>query len=1145
MFGFFRFVSNKRFYDIAWSGSTIAGALESGSLQIWNPKDILNGKATPIDKAEKHSGAIKAIQFNPVQPHLLASGGAKGEVFVWDMNKFGSPFAPGSQSGRHDEIEAVAWNNNVAHILATGGNTGFTSVWDLKNKREVLHLHYAASGHRSAVSNVAWHPNNSTKLMTASIDDENPVILLWDLRNANAPETVLHGHQKGVLSLDWCKQDSSLMLSSGKDNRTLLWNPESGEQLGEYPIATNWCFKSKFNPRIPDIFASASFDGKITVQTLQDVVAVDKAQPKANGEDFWNPSSYVDTLHPTFTLQQAPKWLKRPVSATFGFGGKIVSVRSSTVTITKFVEDEDLTEETSKFAAALQSDDVSSIVKERIEAATNKFDWEVLDALLSKPSTNDKRMQIKTNLDKWLLKDVKKDEEEEEEEEEEEGHEEEEEKGDGVDEFLSEVTPSFSGSFSLFSKDQSKSEQEISRAILVGDFAKAVELCLKHGNLSDAFMLALHGDDDTKSKVKNAYLSKNGTSKPFVRLLASVTNNNLDDLVENSDVSEWKDTISALFTHCKDDKKFDNYVTKLGDRIYAHLPTNRNDALLCYIAASNLQKTASIWLSEIAGQEREELTSKRANTSYAAHVKALHLFIEKVTIFRNATGVKEDQGVERLFDAYRDYANIVASQGHLDLAEKYLNLLPAQYPGASLEKERVLKAAKKAPAAQQPTKPASGRRHKPTYSTTAASIYAPAAPSAGSAPMAPTSAAPAPIAPTVAAPTAPAASQYAPPPLYAPTAPSQYGHVPLQYAPMAASQGPPNPYQPQQLPAQAAAPPGPPPIGRPLSQPSAPPPPPPSSKKQAGGWNDLPASAISAAPRRPPSTAQTISSPFPNQPLASPPGPSRQPSLTGGFTAPPPTGAQQISPPGMSPPGMSPSNPYAPLRGVVPSAPEPGFNGYSNLPPPRQVASPPANPYAPAPGQQPTYQPHQVPQRPSSATAAAYAPPGGQSRPAVMPPPGMASMPPGMTGVPPAVPPMGYAPGTSPQIAPPAEEEVPPPAPKHPPGDRSHISSEARPIFEMLSGELARVKPAIPPNFTRHTADAEKRLNILFDHLNNEDLLNEDTVNDLKTLSQALMARDYDTAHQLHVDILTTRSEQCGQWMTGVKRLIEMSKAVP
>lgn len=48
----------------------------------------------------------------------------------------------------------------------------------------------------------------------------------------NFPQ-ILTGHEKGVLSLSWCKQDADLLLSCGKDNRALCWNPQTSEIIGE------------------------------------------------------------------------------------------------------------------------------------------------------------------------------------------------------------------------------------------------------------------------------------------------------------------------------------------------------------------------------------------------------------------------------------------------------------------------------------------------------------------------------------------------------------------------------------------------------------------------------------------------------------------------------------------------------------------------------------------------------------------------------------------------------------------------------------------------------------------------------------------------------------------------------------------------
>ena len=101
-------------------------------------------------------------------------------------------------------------------------------------------------------------------------------------------------------------------------------------------------------------------------------------------------------------------------------------------------------------------------------------------------------------------------------------------------------------------------------------------------------------------------------------------------------------------------------------------------------------------------------------------------------------------------------------------------------------------------------------------------------------------------------------------------------------------------------------------------------------------------------------------------------------------------------------------------------------------------------------------------------------------------------------------------------------------------GDRGHIPANAQPIYKIFNADFQRVKARAPGSFKVHVNDAEKRLNILFDHLNNEDLLKQDTIEDLVKLAQALQARDYDEAQAIHVDILTNKTDECGNWMVCV-----------
>ncbi|KAI5291300.1 protein transport protein S31 [Ascosphaera aggregata] len=149
---------------------------------------------------------------------------------------------------------------------------------------------------------------------------------------------------------------------------------------------------------------------------------------------------------------------------------------------------------------------------------------------------------------------------------------------------------------------------------------------------------------------------------------------------------------------------------------------------------------------------------------------------------------------------------------------------------------------------------------------------------------------------------------------------------------------------------------------------------------------------------------------------------------------------------------------------------------------------------------------------------------------------------------------MGVSPHGTPvmQQSVPAQVSRPPTAqsqrkatPKYPPGDRTHIPENALPVYEILSADMQRVKARAPSSFKAQVNDTERRLNILFDHLNNEDLLKPDTINSMLELAQAVQARDYNLAHSIHLEILTNKMDECGNWMVGVKRLIGMSRATP
>lgn len=78
---------------------------------------------------------------------------------------------------------------------------------------------------------------------------------------------------------------------------------------------------------------------------------------------------------------------------------------------------------------------------------------------------------------------------------------------------------------------------------------------------------------------------------------------------------------------------------------------------------------------------------------------------------------------------------------------------------------------------------------------------------------------------------------------------------------------------------------------------------------------------------------------------------------------------------------------------------------------------------------------------------------------------------------------------------------------------------------------MQRVKAKAPPQYKQHVADTEKRLNILFDHLNNEDLLKSDTIQRMNELASSIQARQYDEATAIFSDLMTNKNDEGSNWM--------------
>jgi len=130
--------TESRFSKLKWSEessgkSLLIGGCENSKIYLYDYEKILSSSssAAVVKTLENHTGCVQALDINPFQTNLLASGASASEILIWDLNNSNEPMTPGAKIQPLDDINCVAWNRQVQHILASTCS-GKCIVWDLR-----------------------------------------------------------------------------------------------------------------------------------------------------------------------------------------------------------------------------------------------------------------------------------------------------------------------------------------------------------------------------------------------------------------------------------------------------------------------------------------------------------------------------------------------------------------------------------------------------------------------------------------------------------------------------------------------------------------------------------------------------------------------------------------------------------------------------------------------------------------------------------------------------------------------------------------------------------------------------------------------------------------------------------------------------
>ncbi|NWS18397.1 SC31A protein, partial [Pachyramphus minor] len=721
------FSSSHRYHKLIWgphsmtSGERVSGVLiaggENGNVILYDPAKIIDGDTEVIiAQKDKHTGPVRALDVNMFQTNLVASGANESEIYIWDLNNFATPMTPGVKTQPLEDISCIAWNRQVQHILASASPSGRATVWDLRKNEPIIKV--SDHNNRMHCSGLAWHPDVATQMVLASEDDRLPVIQMWDLRFASSPLRVLESHTRGILAIAWSMADPELLLSCGKDAKILCSNPNTGEVLYELPTNTQWCFDIQWCPRNPAVLSAASFDGRISVYSIMggSTDGLRQKQVDQLSSSFGNldPFGTGQPLPPLQLPQQAapqsvvlplkkpPKWIRRPMGASFSFGGKLVTFENAKsqqqpgmeqqqqhhhVYVSQVVTEKEFLARSNQLQEAVQSEGFVSYCQKKIDMALADFEKNVwaflkvnfeedsrakyLELLGYRKDDLRKKVNIAWNISSSFaafffygtFSSLKAPAESEGSvpNEGDEGRATEEQFLGEMPKDLKQETEGLGSAKTTFNISVSGDvDGLITQALLTGDFGSAVDLCLHDNRMADAIILAIAGGQELLSRTQEKYFAK--MQSKITRLITAVVTKNWKEIVQSCDLQNWREALAAVLTYARPDE-FAALCDLLGSRL-----ENEGDsvlqtqACLCYICAGNVDKLVACWTKVQDGSSPLSLQD----------------LIEKVVILRKA--VQLTQAVDPnavgalLADKMSQYANLLAAQGSLAAA---LTFLPA------------------------------------------------------------------------------------------------------------------------------------------------------------------------------------------------------------------------------------------------------------------------------------------------------------------------------------------------------------------------------------------------------------------------------------------------------------------------------------
>lgn len=125
----------------------------------------------PVITKNAHNGEVYSIDTSPFSAHLLLSGGADSDIYLWDTRNMSRPLH--KFIGHNDAVTKVEWSQASPTSFSSSSFDRRLVTWNMENissNSSSNELEFIHGGHRSKVLDFCWNPKGEVCASTEELN---------------------------------------------------------------------------------------------------------------------------------------------------------------------------------------------------------------------------------------------------------------------------------------------------------------------------------------------------------------------------------------------------------------------------------------------------------------------------------------------------------------------------------------------------------------------------------------------------------------------------------------------------------------------------------------------------------------------------------------------------------------------------------------------------------------------------------------------------------------------------------------------------------------------------------------------------------------------------------------------------------------